>query len=68
MSMLMPYSESTRNFDHVTTYLHIQIFYDYQHFQVPDDLCKPGYLLDNLLPAEQTLSLLRLICHTNPVT
>jgi len=33
--------------------------------QVPDDLGKPGYLLDNLLPPQQTLSLLRLICHTN---
>ena len=33
--------------------------------QVPDDLCKPGYLLDNLLSPQQTLSLLRLICHTN---
>ena len=33
--------------------------------QVPDDLCKQGYLLDNHLPPNQTLSLLRLICHTN---
>lgn len=33
--------------------------------QVPDDLGKQGYLLDNLLPPQQTLSLLRLICHTN---
>ena len=29
--------------------------------QVPDDLCKQGYLLDNHLPPNQTLSLLRLI-------
>ncbi len=32
--------------------------------QLPDDLCKQGFLLDNYLPAQQAQHLLRLICHT----